>query len=52
MRSVWKHYIFFYVHAELVQLKKGIDETLNFGLVTCVHPQEVWSLFAASILCL
>ena len=34
----------------MIQLKKGLDETLNFGLVTCAYPQEVWSLFAASTL--
>ena len=50
IRSVWTHYIFFRVYAELVQLKKGLDETLKFGLITCAYPQEVWSLFAASTL--
>ncbi len=50
MRSLWIHFVYFHVHAELVQLKKGIDETLNFGLVTCIHPLETRSLFAASSL--
>ncbi len=50
MRSLWIHFVYFHVHAELVKLKKRIDETLNFGLVTCIHPLETRSLIAASSL--
>ena len=48
IRVVWLHYIFFLPHAELEQLRKGLRETLQVDVLCCLHPENVWSLLAAS----
>lgn len=48
VRSVWLHFVLFQPHAELQQLQKGMYRTLQFELLACMHPKEVWGLLAAS----
>lgn len=48
IRSIWIHHVLFHPHTELDQLRKGINQTLNFELLAVIHPQEAWVLFAAS----
>lgn len=48
IRSVWMHHVMFQPHAELEQLRKGINETLQFQQLLNLHPKEMWILFAAT----
>ena len=48
VRSVWLHYIYFLPHAELVQLKKGLCETLELDTLISLHPHEIRSCLVAS----
>jgi len=48
IRSVWLHFVFFYPHAELEQLRKGFRETLQMELLICKYPDDVWWLLASS----
>ena len=47
-RSIWLHFVLFQPHAELEQLRKGPYQTLQFELLACAHPKEVWGILAAS----
>ena len=47
-KCVWLHYVFFVPHAELEQLRKGLQETLQLELLVCLHPHKIWSLLVAS----
>lgn len=48
IRSIWLHFVLFHPHAELEQLRKGIYQTLQFELLICTHPSEMWGVLATS----
>ena len=47
VRSIWLHCMLFHPHAEL-QLQKSLNQTLQFDILVCMHPTEVWGVLAAS----
>ena len=48
--SIWLHHVLFRPYAELEQLWKGFQETLQIQLLVCVHGEEVRALLAYSTL--
>ena len=50
VRSIWLHHVLFGPYAELDQLRKGFQETLQVGLLVCLHSEEVRALLASSTL--
>ena len=48
VKTVWLHFVQFYPHAELAQLRKGVRETLDFDRFIMMHPDCVWSLLTSS----
>lgn len=50
IRSIWLHHVLFGPHAELEQLRKGFQETLQVQLLVCIHGDEVRALLASSTL--
>ena len=41
INAIWLHYIFFSLHAELVQLRKGFRETLQVEMLACLHGKHI-----------
>ena len=50
VRSVWLHFVLFQPYAELEQLRKGFQDTLQMQLVVCTHANEIRALLAPSSL--
>lgn len=48
IKSVWLHYVIFNPHAELEQLKKGINDSLGVDELIISHPDSIWGLLVAS----
>ena len=48
IRSIWLHYVLFRPYAELEQLKKGFQETLQMQVLVCTYGKEVRLCLAAS----
>lgn len=48
--SIWLHHVLFSPYAELEQLWKGFQETLQIQLLVCVHREAVRALLAYSAL--
>lgn len=48
VRAIWLHFVFFFPHAELAQLQKGLRETLQLEDLICAYPKEVYSLLVPS----
>ncbi len=48
IRSLWLHFVHFNPHAELVQLRKGLRDTLQFDALIRLHSEEMWGVLAAS----
>ena len=48
VQCIWLHFVYFAIHAELDQLRKGIRETLQMELPICTYPEEVYSLLVSS----
>ena len=48
VRSVWLHFVLSHPHPELQQLQKCLNQTLQFNILVCMHPKEVWGVLAAS----
>ena len=46
LHCVWRHFNFYSVYAELVQLRDGMRHTLDFGTVMDAHPQQMYKLLA------
>lgn len=46
--SIWLYNVLFSPYAELEQLQKGFQETLQLQLLVCIHGQEVRALLAYS----
>ena len=44
LKAIWLHFIFFEVHAELQQFKKGFRETLQMNIMICHNPMEMRAL--------
>lgn len=42
--AIWLHYIFFMPQAELLQLRKGLLETLGVELIACKHAQHLYNM--------
>jgi len=43
--SIWLRHVLFSPYAELEQLRKGFQETLQIQLLVCVHGEEVRATF-------
>ena len=48
IRAIWLHYVFFLPHAELEQLKNGLQETLHLGTFICDYPKEMQCFLVTS----
>ena len=48
VRSIWLHHVLFQPYAELDQLRKGFQETLQLHLLACIHSEELRALLAYS----
>ena len=48
MNALWLHFVFFEVHAELQQFKKGFRETLQMEVLLSQNPIEVRALLVPS----
>ena len=48
VHAVWLHYVFFSVHAELAQFRKGLYETLQFEALVSSHPKVIHSFLVSS----
>ena len=48
IKSVWLHYIYFLPNVELQQLRRGIHDTLQLGLLVYSHSSTLLSLLMAS----
>ena len=48
VRSIWLHFVLFHPFAELEQLRKGFQETLQMQLLVCTHGKEIRALLAPS----
>ena len=48
VHAVWLHYVFFSVHAELAQFRKGLYETLRFEELVSSHPKVIHSFLVSS----
>ena len=48
IKSVWLHYIYFLPNVELQQLRRGIHDTLQLGLLVCSNSSTLLSLLMAS----
>ena len=48
VKAIWLHFVFFYPHAELVQLQKGLRETLQLEELISNYPKEMYSLLIPS----
>ena len=48
IRAIWLHHIFFSVHAELEQLRKGLRNTLQVELLACIHGEHLHSLLTST----
>ena len=48
VRTVWLHYVLFKPHAELTQLRKGLNQTLQFDIMLIQHPDEMRGVLVAS----
>ena len=46
--AIWLHYVFFVPHAEIVQLRKGLRETLQLDALISAYPNEVYYLLVPS----
>ena len=46
--SIWLHHVLFQPYAELEQLRKGFQETLQVQLLVCLHGEEIRALLAFS----
>ena len=46
--AIWLHYVFFVPHAEIVQLRKGLRETLQLDALISAYPNEVYHLLVLS----
>ena len=48
VHAVWLHYVFFSIHAELAQFRKGLYETLQFEALVNSHPKVIHSFLVSS----
>ena len=48
VKTIWLHYVYFSPHAELIQLRKGLRETLQLEALICVYHKEVHGFLVAS----
>ena len=48
INAIWLHFVFFEVHAELHQFKKGFRETLEMEMLISQHPNEIRALLVPS----
>ena len=48
INSIWLHHVFFSPHAELQQIRKGFQETLQMEALLCVHSEEIRSILVPS----
>ena len=48
VRAIWLHFVFFFPHAELTQLQKGLRKTLQLEGLISSYPKEVYSLLVPS----
>ena len=48
VETVWKHFVYFSPHAELVQMRSGFFETLQMDRLILLYPECVFKLLAAS----
>ena len=47
INAIWLHYTFFQPHAELQELRKGFQDTLQMELLVCLYPDDIRSLLCA-----
>ena len=48
LNAIWLHFVFFEVHTELQQFKKGFRETLEMEVLVGQNPVEIRSLLVPS----
>ena len=48
VKIIWLHYVYFSPHAELIQLRKGLRETLQLEALISVYHKEVHGFLVAS----
>ena len=48
LNAIWLHFVFFGVHAELQQFRKGFRETLQMEVLLSQYPAEVRALLVPS----
>ena len=48
VKTIWLHYVYFSPHARLIQLQKGLRETLQLEVLISVHHIEVHGFLVAS----
>ena len=45
VKNIWLQYVYFSPHAELIQLRKGLRETLQLETLISVYHKEVYKLY-------
>ena len=48
VKTVWLHYVHYHPLAELIQLRKGIRDTLGLDNFMSMHPDCFWKLLVSS----
>ena len=49
LHCVWRHFNFYSVYVELVQLRDGMHRTLHFDTIMDVYPQQIHKLLAVGV---